>query len=79
MVTNLKLDAPALPVDHTKMTILASATQGRTIVAAASTHPGEESAIIDAHRRLTTDDSLDAAVVADFVVSLVLNGLLPRD
>ena len=50
---NLKLDAPALPVDHTKMTILASATQGRTIVAAASTHPGEESAIIDAHRRLT--------------------------
>lgn len=31
-----------------------------------------------AHRRLTTDDGLDAAVVADFVVSLVLNGLLPR-
>jgi AcrR family transcriptional regulator len=31
-----------------------------------------------AHRRLTTDDGLDAAVVADFVVSLVLEGLLPR-
>jgi AcrR family transcriptional regulator len=31
-----------------------------------------------AHRRLTTDDGLDAAVVADYVVSLVLNGLLPR-
>jgi len=31
-----------------------------------------------AHRRLTTDDDLDAAVVADFVVSLVLNGLRPR-
>lgn len=32
-----------------------------------------------AHRRLTTDDGLEAEVVADFVVSLVLNGLLPRD
>ena len=31
-----------------------------------------------AHRRLTTDDGLEAAVVADFVVSLVLDGLLPR-
>jgi len=29
-------------------------------------------------RRLTTDDGLDAAVVADFVVSLVLDGLRPR-
>ena len=31
-----------------------------------------------AHRRLTTDDGLDAGVVADFVVALVLEGLLPR-
>ena len=31
-----------------------------------------------AHRRLVTDDGLPAAVVADFVVSLLLNGLLPR-
>ncbi len=29
-------------------------------------------------RRLTTDDGLDAAVVADFVVSMVLDGLRPR-
>jgi AcrR family transcriptional regulator len=29
-------------------------------------------------RRLTTDDGLDAAVVAEFVVSLVLDGLRPR-
>jgi 3-deoxy-D-manno-octulosonic-acid transferase len=50
---NLKLDVPALPVDPSKMAVLASATRGRTVVAAASTHPGEESAIIDAHRRLT--------------------------
>ena len=31
-----------------------------------------------AHRRLVEDDGLEPAVVADFVVSLVLNGLLPR-
>jgi AcrR family transcriptional regulator len=31
-----------------------------------------------AHRRLSTDDGLDATVVADFVVSLVLDGLRPR-
>jgi AcrR family transcriptional regulator len=31
-----------------------------------------------AHRRLSTDDGLDAGVVADFVVSLVLDGLRPR-
>ena len=31
-----------------------------------------------AHRRVVTDDGLSAAVVADFVVSLLLHGLLPR-
>ena len=31
-----------------------------------------------AHRRLTTDDGLEASVVADFVVALILEGLLPR-
>jgi AcrR family transcriptional regulator len=31
-----------------------------------------------AYRRLSTDDGVDAAVVADFVVSLVLDGLRPR-
>ena len=31
-----------------------------------------------AHRRLVTDDGLSAEVTADFVVSLLLNGLLPR-
>ena len=31
-----------------------------------------------AHRRLVTDDGLSAAVAADFVVALLLNGLLPR-
>jgi 3-deoxy-D-manno-octulosonic-acid transferase len=50
---NLKLDVPPLPVDPTKMAILASAARDRTIVVAASTHPGEESEIIEAHCRLT--------------------------
>jgi hypothetical protein len=31
-----------------------------------------------AHRRLSTDDGVTAAQVADFVVSLVLDGLRPR-
>ncbi len=31
-----------------------------------------------AHRRLVTDDGLSAEVTADFVVSLLLNGLRPR-
>jgi len=31
-----------------------------------------------AHRRLSTDDDVTAAQVADFVVALVLDGLRPR-
>ncbi len=31
-----------------------------------------------AYRRLTTDDGLDAGVVADFVVHLIMDGLRPR-
>jgi AcrR family transcriptional regulator len=31
------------------------------------------------HRRLTTDDGVSAAEAADFVVSLILNGLRPRN
>jgi hypothetical protein len=31
-----------------------------------------------AHRRLSTDDGVTAAEVADFVMSLVLDGLRPR-
>ncbi len=49
---NLKLDVPALPVDASKLAILIRATQERTVVVGASTHPGEESILIDVHRRL---------------------------
>jgi 3-deoxy-D-manno-octulosonic-acid transferase len=49
---NLKFDVPALPVDAHKLAALTDAARGRIVVVAASTHPGEESVIVDAHRRL---------------------------
>ena len=49
---NLKLDAPAPGADEAKLAALAEAIGRRPVVAAASTHPGEEAAIMDAHRRL---------------------------
>jgi 3-deoxy-D-manno-octulosonic-acid transferase len=49
---NLKLDVPAPSADPEKLAALKSATAGRTIIAAASTHPGEETAMVHAHRRL---------------------------
>jgi len=52
MTGNLKLDVPAPPVDAQKLTAMRSAIAGRPVIAAASTHPGEEVLVIDAHRRL---------------------------
>ncbi len=52
IIGNLKFDVPALPVDIHKLAALTAATSGRSVVVAASTHPGEESMIIDMHRRL---------------------------
>jgi 3-deoxy-D-manno-octulosonic-acid transferase len=49
---NLKLDVPEPPVDDVAMAALQNAMDGRAVVAAASTHPGEEEAMIEAHRRL---------------------------
>lgn len=49
---NLKLDAPAPPVDVAKLAALAAAAAGRTVVAAASTHPGEEAVMAEAHAAL---------------------------
>ncbi len=49
---NLKFDVPALPVDAGKRDALTDAAAGRTVVVAACTHPGEETIIADAHRRL---------------------------
>jgi 3-deoxy-D-manno-octulosonic-acid transferase len=49
---NLKLDVPAPPVDTEELHAMQALIDGRPIIAAASTHPGEELIAIDAHRRL---------------------------
>jgi 3-deoxy-D-manno-octulosonic-acid transferase len=49
---NLKYDVPVLPADAARLAALTDATAGRTIVVAASTHPGEEAVIAEAHRQL---------------------------
>jgi 3-deoxy-D-manno-octulosonic-acid transferase len=49
---NLKFDVPDLPADPAKLAELRDAVGNRPLIAAASTHAGEESALIDAHTRL---------------------------
>src|SRR5450759_2010083 len=49
---NLKLDVPAPPADSAKLERLMSVTRGRPIIVAASTHPGEEDVLLEAHRAL---------------------------
>jgi 3-deoxy-D-manno-octulosonic-acid transferase len=51
---NLKLDVPAPPADPAKLEKLMAMTRGRPVIAAASTHPGEEEILIDTHRRLAS-------------------------
>lgn len=49
---NLKLDVPAPAADEQKLAALQDLVGGRKVIAAASTHPGEETDVVDAHRRL---------------------------
>lgn len=49
---NLKLDVAAPPADPVRLDELRAAVQERNVIVAASTHPGEEEIIGDAHRRL---------------------------
>ncbi len=49
---NLKLDVPAPPANQAALRRLKDSIGMRPVVAAASTHPGEERAILAAHRRL---------------------------
>jgi 3-deoxy-D-manno-octulosonic-acid transferase len=51
---NLKLDVPAPPADPMKLDRLMAVTRGRPVVVAASTHPGEEEILIEAHRTLAS-------------------------
>jgi len=49
---NLKLDVPAPPADPGKLERLMALTRGRPVVVAASTHPGEEEILVEAHKTL---------------------------
>jgi 3-deoxy-D-manno-octulosonic-acid transferase len=49
---NLKLDVPEPPADVADLAALRAAIGDRPTIAAASTHAGEETALIEAHRRL---------------------------
>jgi 3-deoxy-D-manno-octulosonic-acid transferase len=49
MTGNLKLDVPAPPVDQAALKRLKEIIGTRPVVAAASTHPGEEASIVAAH------------------------------
>jgi 3-deoxy-D-manno-octulosonic-acid transferase len=49
---DLKLDVPAPPADPAKLAAMKAAIGGRPVIAAASTHAGEEMAVIEAHQRL---------------------------
>jgi 3-deoxy-D-manno-octulosonic-acid transferase len=49
---NLKLDVPEPSAEAESLLALQAAVGGRTILAAASTHPGEEAAVVEMHRRL---------------------------
>jgi 3-deoxy-D-manno-octulosonic-acid transferase len=49
---NLKYDVSPPPADPATLALLEGATGGRPIWIAASTHPGEDEFVIDAHRRV---------------------------
>lgn len=50
---NLKLAAPALPIDQKAAATLESMVNGRQVWFAASTHPGEENIALEAHKRIS--------------------------
>jgi 3-deoxy-D-manno-octulosonic-acid transferase len=61
---NLKLDAPPLSVNEQSLADLQQAFAGRPIWLAASTHPGEEEQILQAHRMIAeTVDKLVTLIV----------------
>ncbi len=49
---NLKLDVPAPPIDAANLAALKGAIGDRPVIAATSTHPGEEIVMVETHRRL---------------------------
>ncbi|MHB1785018.1 MAG: TetR/AcrR family transcriptional regulator [Acidimicrobiales bacterium] len=67
-------------IQDMEVLIVAAQDQGEIVAAPPRMVAFSLAALIGqlAHRRLTTDDGVEASVVADFVVSLALNGLRPR-
>lgn len=67
-------------IDDIETFIVAAQRRGKVIPAPARMVAYTLAALVGqlAHRRLSTDDGVTAAQVADFVVALVLDGLRPR-
>jgi AcrR family transcriptional regulator len=67
-------------IDDIETFIIASQERGEVVAAPPRMVAYTLAALVGqlAHRRLSTDDDVTAAQVADFVVSLVLDGLHPR-
>ena len=67
-------------IDDIETFIVAAQRRGKVIPAPARMVAYALAALVGqlAHRRLSTDDGVTAAQVADFVVALVLDGLRPR-
>jgi 3-deoxy-D-manno-octulosonic-acid transferase len=61
---NLKLDAPPPPFDEANLRKLKTAIGVRPVIAAASTHPGEETTVIAAHRRLRAKNPTLLTIIA---------------
>jgi AcrR family transcriptional regulator len=67
-------------IDDIETFVVASQERGEVVAAPPRMVAYTLAALVGqlAHRRLSTDDDVTAAQVADFVVSLVLDGLRPR-
>jgi len=67
-------------IDDIETFVIAAQQRGQVVAAPARMVAYTLAALVGqlAHRRLSTDDDVTAAQVADFVVALVLDGLRPR-
>jgi 3-deoxy-D-manno-octulosonic-acid transferase len=63
-IGNLKLDVPAPPADPQALRKFKVMIEARVVIAAASTHPGEEAAILAAHRRLREKSASLLTIIA---------------
>ncbi|MEL6373690.1 MAG: glycosyltransferase N-terminal domain-containing protein [Pseudomonadota bacterium] len=63
-VGNLKIDAPALPVDADAQTSLIAAMEERPAFLAASTHEGEDEIIGETHRLITREEPSLLTIIA---------------